>query len=377
MLWFWILVAPALLLAVLALRGERTRAEYVAARMAELDEPPPQPLPPVTLIVPVARSAGSLRKDLLSLASQDYPDYEMIIAVPDAGSLSPGTLPPAAKVALTGETRRPDLLRAGIRAARRHSRIFAFAAPGLVSKSWLRALVAPLSEDGAGLSTGFRWYTPEPPTFWSLIQSVWNSVIAARLGAGPNDFAWAGAMAIDKEFFFEQRVPELWTGDIDADLALSQLVRQSGRHIAFAPGAMVACTSRATAARFLRQARREMAQARKYLPRLWWSALLAHVIYCGAMLAAIIASARGNRGAEWALVIQFGLGMLKGANRATLAKAELPHQQTWFARYSWTHTFWVPLVTWVWLWVLIASASLYRRPEPQESGSAGRHITPA
>jgi Glycosyl transferase family 21 len=325
--------------------------------MAELDEPPSKPLPRVTLIVPVTHPSGALRDYLLSLASQDYPDYELIIAVPDAGHIPPGTLPPAAKVALTGETERAGLLQAGIRAARRHSQVFAFAAAGLVSKSWLRALVAPLSEEGVGISTGFRWYAPEPPTFWSLMQSVWNSVIAARLGAGPNDFAWGGAMAIDKESFFEQGVPELWTGAVREDLALSALVQQSGHRIAFAPGAMVACTSRATAGQFLRQARREMAQARRYLPRHWWSALLAHFIYCGAMLAAIIASARGSRGAEWALVIQFGLGMLKGANRATLAKAELPEQQGWFARYSWTHTLWVPLATWVWLYVLIASAS--------------------
>jgi ceramide glucosyltransferase len=248
-------------------------------------------------------------------------------------------------------------LKAGIQAARRRTEVFAFAASGgLVSKSWLRALVAPLSEEGVGMTTGFRWYAPDPPTFWSLMRSVWNALIAGRLGAGSNEFAWAGAMAIDKQFFFEQRAPEAWTGAMREDLALSRVVRESGRRIVFAPGATVACTSRATAGQFLRQACREMAQARSYLPRLWWSALLAHVIYCGAMLAAIVASARGSRGAEWALVIQFGLGMLKGANRATLAKAELPPQHTWFARYSWTQTFWVPLATWVWLYVLIASA---------------------
>jgi len=70
----------------------------------------------------------------------------------------------------------------------------------------------------------------------------------------------------------------------------------------------------------------------------------------------VIARARGNRGAGWALVAQFGLGMLKGANRATLAKAQLPEQKSWFDRYGWTHTFWVPLITWVWLFVLVGSA---------------------
>ena len=98
-----------------------------------------------------------------------------------------------------------------------------------------------------------------------------------------------------------------------------------------------------------------MALARAWLPRLWWQGLVSHGIYCGAMLASVIASARGNRGAEWALVALLGLGMLKGANRATLAKAQAPEWKPWFDRYSWTHIFWLPLATWVWLYVLIAS----------------------
>jgi Glycosyltransferases, probably involved in cell wall biogenesis len=311
-------------------------------------------MPPVTLIVPVALSCEFLRESLLAMASQDYPDYEMIVAVPDGRALPPGALPSGVKVVLAGQT---GLLNAGVRAARRRSEIFAFAEPGgLVSKAWLRALAAPLSEEGIGASTGFRWYACEPPTFWTLVQSVWNAVIAGMLGPGSNDFAWAGAMAISKDIFFEARVPELWIGDGREDLALSQAVKASGRRIAFAPGAMVVCACRSTAWHFLRQARREMSQVRRELPGLWWGGLVSHIFYCGAMLVAIIASVRGSRGAEWALVAQFGLGMLKGANRATLAKAELPELQEWFARYSWTHTFWMPLVTWVWLSVLVASA---------------------
>jgi ceramide glucosyltransferase len=355
-LWFWIFVGPALILASLSLRGERKRAEYVATRIAELDEPRAEVTPRVTLIIPVAAPSEALRDSLRALANQNYPDYEMIVAVSQAEDLLPDTLPSGVKVALTGETSRLHVLQAAVRGARRRSEVYAFAAPdGLVSKSWLRSLVAPLSEPGVGAATGFRWYAPEPPTFWSLLRSVWNAVIAGRFGPGPADFAWAGAIAISKDVFFELRIPEVWTAANRADLALSRPIRESGRRIAFAPGAMVACPGRATAAEFLRQARREMALARNWLPRLWWEALAAHIVYCGAMLAAIIASAQGNRAAEWALVIQFGLGMLKGANRATLAKAQLPDQKTWFDRYSWTQILWVPLATWVWLYVLIAS----------------------
>ena len=73
-----------------------------------------------------------------------------------------------------------------------------------------------------------------------------------------------------------------------------------------------------------------MMLARFYVPRLWWGALVAHFFYCGGMAAAIAASIRGSRGAEWVLVAQLGLGMLKGVNRATLAKAELPECEAWF-----------------------------------------------
>jgi hypothetical protein len=356
-LWFWVFVGPALVLAVLALRGERTRAEYVAARMAELAESPAQPLPLVSLIVPVSGSWAGLRETLHSLAAQDYPDFELIVAAPHADDIPPDALPAKVKIVLGGKPGRLDMLLAGLRAARRQTAVFAFAGSnGVVSKFWLRALVAPLSDEAVGASAGFRLFAPEPPTFWSLMQSVWNSVIAGRLGPGGNDFAWSGAIAITKSVLLEARGAECWEGVQRYDLALARAVRESGRLIAFAPGAIVVCSGRPSARQFFRQARREMALARTWLPRLWWRALASHVIYCGAMLASVIASARGSRGAEWALVALFGLGMLKGANRATLAKAQAPEWKSWFDRYSWTHIFWLPLGTWVWLYIVIASA---------------------
>src|ERR1019366_5185698 len=129
-----------------------------------------------------------------------------------------------------------------------------------------------------GLSTGFRWYAPDPPTFWSLLRSVWNAVLAGRLGPGSNDCAWVGTMAIRKADFLQARETD--------PLALSRAVRKSGKRIAFAPGAMVAFPERVTAAEFLRQARREMSRARRYAPWLWRRGLAAHVFYCGGMAAA-------------------------------------------------------------------------------------------
>ncbi len=68
------------------------------------------------------------------------------------------------------------------------------------------------------------------------------------------------------------------------------------------------------------------------------------------------ASIRGHRLAEWVLIAQLTPGMLKGLNRATLAKAALPECEAWFRRHAWVHALWQPLATWVWLIVLISSA---------------------
>jgi hypothetical protein len=156
--------------------------------------------------------------------------------------------------------------------------------------------------------------------------------------------------------FFEARVPEYWKGAVSDDCALSAAVHAAGLKIAYAPGALTPCFESCTARRFFSWARRQLTIIRVYRPDLWWQALGAHIFYCGGMAASAIASVRGSRLAEWALIAQFSPGMLKGYNRAILAKAALPEEEAWFRRHSWVHALWTPLATWIWLGTLAASA---------------------
>jgi hypothetical protein len=119
---------------------------------------------------------------------------------------------------------------------------------------------------------------------------------------------------------------------------------------------MVASTDHIGCREFFGWARRQMIVTRVFQPRLWQMGMIAHIFYCGGMAAIIAASINGNRLAEWALLAQLSPGMLKGTNRAVLAKAELPAFKQWFDRHGWVHTWWVPFVTWIWL-VTLASAA--------------------
>jgi cellulose synthase/poly-beta-1,6-N-acetylglucosamine synthase-like glycosyltransferase len=354
---YWFFVAPSLLLAAVSLRGERKRADYVARRLAERTED----LPPATVIVPVKGYDEGLRENLEALATLDYPDYELIVTAHSAGDIPPGVLPSRVRVVLangtdSGASEKIQNLLAAVRASRKRTEVLAFAdSDGRVSKGWLRALVAPLAEPGVGACTGYRWFLPDPPDFWSLLRGVWDAVAAGTLGAGDNRFVWGGATAIRKELFFDARIPEFWDDALTDDLTLSQAVHAAGLSIAYAPGALTPCLEHTTGPVFFAWIRRQMALTRLYAPRLWWTGLIAHIFYCGGMAASVIASIRGNRFAEWALIAQLSPGMLKGLNRATLAKAALPEHEAWFKRHSWVHAIWVPLATWAWLIALVSS----------------------
>ncbi len=362
MFWFWFFAGPALALAFLSLRGERKRAAYVEARLAEK---PPDHLPPATVIVPVKGSDEGLLENLAALAAQDYPDYELVIAAHRAADIPAGVLPSGVRVVLSeaeeyGTGEKVLNLRTAVQFARKDSQVLAFAdSDGRVSATWLRALAAPLVSAGServGAASGYRWYAPDPPDFWSLMRSVWDAVTGGMFGPGANSFAWGGSMAIRRETYHTAGVAAFWHGTVSDDFALSEAVRRAGLDIIFAPGAMAVSSDRISGGGFFRWARRQLTITRVYRPRLWWLALAAHIFYCGGMAAAIIASILGNRWAEWVLIAQLSPGMLKGANRATLAKAELPQLKPWFDRHSWVHTLWVPLATWIWLAALLSSA---------------------
>ena len=280
----------------------------------------------------------------------------MLIAARHAKDIPGGVLPRRARIVLAADGG-PDAgekvwnLQIAVRAARHRSEVFAFAdSDGRPRRGWLRALVAPLQEQGVGASTGYRWFTPRPAAFWSSMASVWNSAAGGLLGAGDCPFAWGGAMAIRKETFFEVRVPEFWKTAVSDDYALSAAIHGAGLSIAYAPGALTPSFDRPRCAAFFRWIRRQMAITRVYSPRLWRMGLVSHVFYCGAMLASVAAIWAGYRPAGVALALQLGCGMALGWWRARIAKRTLA------VGHTWAHALLVPLATWVWLISFLSSA---------------------
>jgi len=288
LLWCWIVAGLAALVAMASLRGERRRAAYGKARLAQRAGA----LPPATVIVPVKGEEEGLRENLAALAALDYPDYELIVAAQAAADIPSGVLPRRLKVVLARggsaeASEKVQNLMAAVAAARRSSTVFAFAdSDARVTAGWLRALAAPLDETGVGASTGYRFFLPVPAGAWSLLRGVWDGAVFGLLGPGDNPFAWGGSMAIRREVFFAAGVPERWATAISDDYALSAAVHRAGLRIAFAPSALAPSPERVGARGFFAWSRRQLLLTRVFAPRLWWAAFAAHVLYCGGMAVA-------------------------------------------------------------------------------------------
>ena len=338
MWWFWFFAGPALLLAFLSLRGERKRAAYVSRTACGS---PPADLPPATVIVPVKGEDHGLRENLAALAAQDYPDYELIVVAHCAADIPAGALPNACARG-AGARGRARHRREGaepadrrpIRRARTRE-LFAFAdsdgrvsrdlaarAGGAAGSRWRRAAWAP--------RTGYRWFAPEPPDFWSLMRSVWDAVTARHLRA------WLKRLRLGRidghppgNIFCHSHVPDFWRNTVSDDYALSAAVPAAGLPIVFAPGALARLRGPHPADVNSWPGRAANSPSRASIARgsggpRW----LAHFFYCGGMAAAVVASIqrqpRRRVGADRAAFA----GHVKGANRATLAKAETARVQS-------------------------------------------------
>lgn len=153
---------------------------------------------------------------------------------------------------------------------------------------WLRQLVQPLADVTVGASTGFRWYVPLHPSFWSLVRSEWNAVGANVLFDARRNFTWGGSSAVRRENLEKLRLEERWRDVLSDDLVLTAAVRDAGLRIAYAPAAIVATLEDADRASCMEWCRRQMMMATLYLPIVRRYAATAFAVFNGAVLLGLL-----------------------------------------------------------------------------------------
>lgn len=257
-------------------------------------------LPRVAIILPVRGLDEGFDANLRAILLQAYPRFRVIVVADDPGEPAAlrareiaSELPGAPlEVVLSESAALPGKVNA-VRSALSHltpeDEAIVFADSDIrPAKDWLRQLVQPLADSTVGVATGFRWYIPPRPTFWSLVRTEWNAVSANVLFDPRRAFVWGGSCAVRAEDLSKLRLEERWRGVLSDDLILTQSVRDAGLRIAYAPAALVPTFEGASRATCLEWCLRQMTMATLYLPIVRRYAAAAFAVFDGSVILGLV-----------------------------------------------------------------------------------------
>ncbi|HEX8188739.1 MAG TPA: glycosyltransferase family 2 protein [Pyrinomonadaceae bacterium] len=363
MLAFYALAALVVLQSALSLRGG---VRYLNFFRRELEAPRPLYMPFASVFVPCRGVDQGLRLNLLALFRQHYPAYELVFVSDRAED-------PALEIArqlsreLEGETvARPRFVVAGkasdsgqkvhnLRAALTEvdasSEVFVFVDTDARPRAdWLRALVAPLADEGAGAATGYRWFLPARGRAASQLRSVWNASIASALG--PNvwgNFCWGGSTAVRRETFERLNMRERWRGTVSDDYALTRALQEARLPIRFVPACLTASVEDCTFPELFEFTTRQLKITRVYAPRLWAFVLVSNLLFVSAFFGGLaLAAWRAAAGLPFvwplaAVSVVFLLGLWKAFFRLRAAALVLEEHHGRLRRSVWAHLLLWPL----------------------------------
>lgn len=370
MLAFYILAALVVLQSLASLRGG---VRYLNFFRREFEAPRTLYMPFASVFVPCRGMDQGLRLNLLALFRQHYPAYELVF-VSDRAEDSALEIARQLSRELEGETvararfvvagpatdsgQKVHNLRAAVAEGHASSEVFVFVDTDARARAdWLRALVAPLADEGVGAATGYRWFLPASDSLASHLRSVWNASIASALGAKVrSNFCWGGSTAVRRETFERLGMRERWRGTVSDDYALTRALQEARLPIRFVPACLNASVEDCTFTELFEFTTRQLKITRVYAPRLWAVVLISNLLFVAVFFGGIaLAAWRAAAGLSfvWPLVLVsviFLFGLWKAFFRLRAVALVLEEHHGRLRRGVWAHLL---------LWPLTAALFLY------------------
>lgn len=267
--------------------------------------PDDQPLGKAAILLSLRGADPKLASCLDRLLTQDYPDYDVLVVVDSKSD------PAWPIVQATIERHNCDRLRVWPLTNRRRTcglknsslvqlldeideshQVIALADADLESHpTWLRELVAPLSEPHVGVTFGNRWFLPDRLNTGSLVRQVWNGpgLIVMSFFKIP----WAGSMAIRKSLVDSGDIRERLATSIVDDGPVRVIAKQQGLKTVFVPSLIMA-NREACDLRFAYSfIRRQLTWTRTYFSRLWIPLVAYHLFATSASAVAQVVAVFG------------------------------------------------------------------------------------
>src|SRR5438094_1891860 len=332
-------------------------------------------LPPVVVILPVRGLVERFDDNVRAVLSQAYPRFRILVVADDPAEPAavrahdlarefpriPVTLILSEPATVPGKV---NALRSALSHVSPEDEVVVFADSDIrPAPDWLRQLVQPLADSTVGVATGFRWYLPPRPTFWSLVRAEWNAVSANVLFAPRRSFTWGGSCAVRKDLLVPLRLEDRWHDVLSDDLILTQAVREAGLKIAYVPAALVPTFEGADRATCTEWCFRQMTMATLYLPIVRRYATAAFAVFNGSILFGIACLAL----AVWNVAYLIPAAIFLAPLPVSIAKASLRRRAFFSAAppvaAAWNVPAWRTAIAAIAVpWVMTAGLLRTRRP---------------
>lgn len=237
-----------------------------------------------------------LERNLAALTEFDYKNYEVFYILASANdpaysavkrsaeqSRIPAHVVIAEKPEGCGE--KVNNLRVAIQQLPQDFEVLVFAdSDGRPGRSWLRRIVAPLSDSRIGAVTTMRWLIPSRANLSSLLLAAWNAAIVTMLTEKGRNFCWGGGTAINRLVFEQTGVLEEWSHSVSDDYSMTRALERFNRSIMFVPDCLTPSYMHTDFRGLLEFTNRQILITRIYSSKTWAPAAITHVLYSFTLL---------------------------------------------------------------------------------------------
>ena len=361
---FYILAIPQILLG-LYLIGQGLQWLGYARRRLHTD--PGFYSPKVAVLCPCKGMEPALERNLVSLTEFNYQNYEIFFLIASANdpaySIAKRVASTSRAVAHVVVTEKPDgcgekvnNLRLGLAQLSPEFEVLTFVdSDGRPEKSWLRRMVAPLTDSRIGATTTMRWLIPNQNNLATALLVAWNAPIVTMLSERGKNFCWGGGTAIRRSVFDQSGVAEAWRHSVSDDYSMTRALEQAGRSIVFLPECIVPSFVETDFAGLLEFTNRQVLITRVYAEKMWGMAAGTHLLYC----LTLIFGSFLTLSYFWASLAAFPfaaltflpvlLSMIRGALRTAGVSEVLPAYKSQIARQAWIYVFLTVLIPFLYM----------------------------
>jgi cellulose synthase/poly-beta-1,6-N-acetylglucosamine synthase-like glycosyltransferase len=207
-------------------------------------------IPKARVFIPCKGFHQNLEKNLLSIATQDYPYYKVIFSteseqdpavaiIKKITSIHSNCVHVSAGSADSCGQKNHNLLKALEKDTESDVLVFADddIRPG---KNWLKNLIEPLQENST-VATGYRWLDVKWHSFAGSLHAILNAFTVAFMCDRIFGCLWGGSMAIRREDFYKLKIDELWAHTVVDDTSLTQAIRKNKFKLVYVPECLICC----------------------------------------------------------------------------------------------------------------------------------------